>query len=213
MENDAGALARGAHEATEGLVHARDTGNLIHAAEGLLAGETGAGGFVEAGALEGVDLGERGADDHGVRDAATECVDAFGETGTEHEEKRIGEGEGFVDPGSLRGEVAELGLDGDAERKACGEKARDRFGVSVGREENGDARCRRGVEGGDGGGGGGEVARAVVEGGVDAGIDGEVVGGVAPRGVGAEVRGGGEGGGGAERRELSAEHRHGGGRI
>ena len=50
VENDAGALARGAHEATEGLVHARDTGNLIHAAEGLLAGETGAGGFVEAGA-------------------------------------------------------------------------------------------------------------------------------------------------------------------
>ena len=150
VENDAGALAGGAHEATEGLVHARDTGNLIHAAEGLLAGETGAGGFVEAGALEGVDLGERGADDHGVRDAATECVDAFGETGTEHEEKRIGEGEGFVDPGRLRGEVAELGLDGDAERKAFGDQACDRVGVSVGREEDGDARCSGGVEVGDG---------------------------------------------------------------
>jgi hypothetical protein len=134
-----------------------------------------------------------------VGDAATECVDTFGETGTEHEEKRIGEREGFVDPGRLRGEIAELGLDGDAERKAFGDQACDRIGVSVGREEDCDARCSGGVEGGDGGGGGGEVARALLERGVDAGVDREVVGGVAPRGVRTEVRGGGEGGGGAER--------------
>ena len=38
-------------------------------------------------------------------DAAAEQIDAFGETGAEDEEERIGEREGFFDPGGLGGEV------------------------------------------------------------------------------------------------------------
>ena len=50
-----------------------------------------------------------------LRDAATEGVDAFGVTRAEHKEERVGEEERFVDPGGLGGEIAELGLEGDAE--------------------------------------------------------------------------------------------------
>jgi hypothetical protein len=91
VEEDAGALAGGADETAEGLVYLGHAGDLINAAEGGLAAEVAE--LCDAGALDGVYFGEGGADDHGVGHAAAEQVDALGETGTEHEKERIGEGE------------------------------------------------------------------------------------------------------------------------
>ena len=113
MQEDASALAGGAHEAAEGLVNFGHAGNLVDAAKCGFPSELGV--FREAGALDGVNLGERWAYDHGVAHAAAEQIDAFGKTGAEDQKQRIGEREGFLDPGGLSGEVGEAWLERDAE--------------------------------------------------------------------------------------------------
>lgn len=144
VEEDAGALAGGADEAAEALVYFGHARELIDATDGGVAAEGGE--FGEAGALDGVYLGEGGADDHGVRDAAAEGVDAFGEAGAEDEKEGVGGGEGSFDPGGLGGEVADAGLLGDADvRGDLGEFAGDGVGVGVAGEEDRHA-ARGGVE-------------------------------------------------------------------
>jgi hypothetical protein len=103
VEEDAGALAGGAHEAAEGLVYLGHAGNLVNTAEGGFAPEVAL--FGDAGALDGVHLGESGADDHSVGDPAAKEIDALGKTGTQDEKERVGEDEGFFDPRGLGGEV------------------------------------------------------------------------------------------------------------
>ncbi len=131
--------------------------------------------------MHGVDLGQGGADDYRVADASAEHIDTFGEAAAEHEEESVGEGERFIDPGGLGGEVALAGLDRGADGRMIGAKgALDRLGVGVAGEEDGDRAMSGGMEGGDGRGGGGVVTRALLVGGVHAHVVGDVVGCVAP---------------------------------
>jgi hypothetical protein len=74
-----GGHSSGAHEAAEGLVNFGHAGNLVDAAKCGFTSKVGV--FREAGALDGVNLGERWAYDHGVAHAAAEQIDAFGKTG------------------------------------------------------------------------------------------------------------------------------------
>ena len=158
-------------------------GHEVGAAEGLgLADGAGEGGL--AGALEGVDLGQGGADDHGVGDATAQVVDALGEAAAEHKNQDVCEGELLVDPGGLRGEIDGAGLEGATQAGVVGvEPGDDFFGVGVAGEKDRDGRVRRGgAQGGDGGGGEGQVGVAAAEGGVGAQIERDVVGAVTPGG-------------------------------
>ena len=180
-------LAGGAGEATEGLVYFLQAGDEVGAAEGFgVVGGAGEHGL--AGALEGVDLGQGGADDEGVGDSAAQVVDAFGEAAAEDEGDDVGEGELLVDPGGLAGEIDGAGLEGAAQAGVgVVEDAEDFFGVGVAGEKRDDGRGGGGLaEGGEGGGGGRVVALALAETGVHAEVEGDVVG------VGAPGRGRGE---------------------
>src|SRR5439155_21851421 len=108
--------------------------------------------------------------------------------------QRVRTCERFVDPRGLRGEVAELRLERDAQRpvrqaqgrRGALEFARDGFGVGVAREKNRDGTARGILQRGDGRGGRGEEARALLKRRVDARVERDVVGAVAPRGVGGD---------------------------
>ena len=195
---------------------------------GLFAGKGSGGalGGIEAGALHGVDIRQRGTDDHGVGDASAEEVDAFGEAAAEDESNDIGKGEGLLDPGGLGCEVGKAGLEGDAEvGGGAVELAGEAFSVGVAGEKDGDGTAGGGVEGGDGGGRGGSVAVALAVASIDPGVVGDVVGADAPGGVGdeemkfagVEADGGGvgfeggEGGAGEDCAAESAEDRGGDG--
>ena len=78
-------------ETTKGLVDLGHARNLVDPAKGCFAAEPGTRGFGKSSALHGVNLGQRGADHHGMRDTSAEQVDALGETGAEHQEERITE--------------------------------------------------------------------------------------------------------------------------
>ena len=144
MQDDLGALAGGAHEATEGLIHFLDTGDLINALKGGFARV--AGKRVQAGFLDGVDLGQGGADDHGVADASAQRVDTFGKTAAEHQKERVGENEGFVHPGGLRGEIGEPGLERDAQVwVTLAESGLNGFSVGVAGEKDGHRAPRGGM--------------------------------------------------------------------
>jgi hypothetical protein len=88
VEEDAGALAGSPDETAERLVHFGHAGDLIDPAKGGLTAEIGE--FGDAGALDGVDLGERGADHHRVGNTTAEQIDALGKAGAEHEEEGVG---------------------------------------------------------------------------------------------------------------------------
>ena len=201
MEEDAGALAGGAHEAAEGLVHLGHAGNLVNTAESCFAPEVAQ--FGDTRALDGVHLGKSGADDHGVGDAAAEQVDALGKTGAKDEKERVGEDEGFLDPRGLGGEVGQPRLEGNADAGVVAvDLAGDDLGVGVGRKENRDGGGGRvgrgglsvegangcGVKGGNGGGGGCVVLGALAERRIHAEVVGEIVGVGPPWGVGDHCR-------------------------
>jgi len=108
MQQHLGVLARRAHQPAERLVDLLQTRNLVDTAEGRLAAEIRE--RIHPGLLHGIDLRQGGSDDHGVGHTAAEQIDALGKTAAEHEEKRVGEHQAFLDPGGLRGEIGQLGL-------------------------------------------------------------------------------------------------------
>src|SRR5688500_1667199 len=83
MQHDPRTLARGAHQPPERLVHLGHARDLVDATKGSVARQSGERGLSETAALHGVHFRKSGADDHCMRHATAQDIDAFREAGTE----------------------------------------------------------------------------------------------------------------------------------
>lgn len=137
VEQDAGSLTGSSYQTSQSLVYLLHAGDLIDLSKsGVLALGLQ---DVHARALHGVDLWKRGSDDHGVRHAAAEQVDALREAGTQHEKEGVRKQEGFLNPGGLFSQILPARLQGNADRSAwAAEQFGNRLRIAVAREEDDD---------------------------------------------------------------------------